>query len=52
MVNKKAYITPAVQVVNIATGNIMITGSVVYDKQAESGSEGFSRRGGFWDEED
>ena len=42
--------------IKIATSSIIAsspTGSQVYDKQAESGSEGFSRRGrGFWNDEE
>ena len=54
--NKKIYITPATQVVIIATANIIAAspaGGQVYGTQAESGSAGFSRRGGgFWDDEE
>ena len=50
--NKKTYITPAMQVVKIATANIIAAspaGGQVYGTQAESGSTGFSRGIFFWD---
>ena len=53
---KNIYITPATQVVIIATANIIAASPVgggVNDKPADEGSGGFSRRGrGFWNDEE
>jgi len=53
---KKTYISPETQCIKIETANIIAaspTGGNVYDDtQAESGSTGFSRGDGFWDDED
>ena len=49
--NKKIYITPALQIVKIAISSIIAsspTGGGVNDTQADESSEGFSRIG-FWD---
>ena len=53
--NKKTYISPETTCISISVANMIAaspTGGNVYDTQAAENSAGFSRDGGFWDDEE